>query len=109
MRINRQVEVLTLAGDIALYQGKPAVHTHLVVGLNDASAKGGHLIEAHVFPTLDIRDSRDRRTSLFVMIGSDRKLLTRRAASSWFQAKLSHGGGQHHLCPPRENQMDADE
>ncbi len=52
--INRQVEAVMLAGDIALYQGKPTVHTHLVVGLDDASAKGGHLIEAHVFPTLEV-------------------------------------------------------
>jgi predicted DNA-binding protein with PD1-like motif len=37
-----------------MYNGKPVVHTHLVVGLNDASAKGGHLLEAHVFPTLEV-------------------------------------------------------
>jgi predicted DNA-binding protein with PD1-like motif len=49
-----QVEVLTLAGDIAQYDGKPAVHTHLVVGTPDGSAKGGHLLEAHVFPTLEV-------------------------------------------------------
>jgi predicted DNA-binding protein with PD1-like motif len=49
-----QVEVLTLAGDIAQYDGKPAVHTHLVVGTSDGSAKGGHLLEAHVFPTLEV-------------------------------------------------------
>jgi predicted DNA-binding protein with PD1-like motif len=52
--IRQQVEVLTMAGDIAMYNGKPVVHTHLVVGLNDASAKGGHLLEAHVFPTLEV-------------------------------------------------------
>ena len=52
--IPQQVEVLSLIGDIAAYQGKPAVHTHLVVGLEDGTAKGGHLIEAHVFPTLEV-------------------------------------------------------
>jgi predicted DNA-binding protein with PD1-like motif len=52
--INTQVEVLTLAGDIAIYNDKPAVHTHLVVGLSDGSAKGGHLLQAHVFPTLEV-------------------------------------------------------
>ena len=30
--INGQVEVLAMIGDIALYQGKPVVHTHMVVG-----------------------------------------------------------------------------
>jgi uncharacterized protein len=52
--IRQQVEVLTLAGDIALFNGKPAVHTHLVVGLSDGAAKGGHLLEAHVYPTLEV-------------------------------------------------------
>jgi predicted DNA-binding protein with PD1-like motif len=52
--ITTQVEVLTLAGDIAIYNDKPMVHTHLVVGLNDGSAKGGHLLQAHVFPTLEV-------------------------------------------------------
>ena len=52
--INTQVEVLTLAGDIAVYNDKPVVHTHLVVGLSDGSAKGGHLLQAHVFPTLEV-------------------------------------------------------
>jgi len=52
--INQQVEVLSMMGDVAMFEGKPAVHTHLVVGLDDASAKGGHLIEAHVYPTLEV-------------------------------------------------------
>ncbi len=52
--IPQQVEVLSLIGDVAMFEGKPAVHAHLVVGLDDASAKGGHLIEAHVFPTLEL-------------------------------------------------------
>ena len=52
--IKQQVEVLTLAGDIALFNGQPAVHTHLVVGLSDGAAKGGHLLEAHVYPTLEV-------------------------------------------------------
>jgi predicted DNA-binding protein with PD1-like motif len=52
--IHQQVEVLSLVGDVAMFEGKPAVHTHLVVGLYDASAKGGHLIEAHVYPTLEV-------------------------------------------------------
>jgi predicted DNA-binding protein with PD1-like motif len=51
--IPQQVEVLSMVG-VAMFEGKPAVHTHLVVGLEDVSAKGGHLIEAHVFPTLEV-------------------------------------------------------
>lgn len=52
--IDTQVEVLSMIGDIALYQGKPVVHTHMVVGLPDGTARGGHVIEAHVFPTLEV-------------------------------------------------------
>jgi predicted DNA-binding protein with PD1-like motif len=52
--LNQQVEVLTLAGDIALKNGKPMVHAHVVVGRRDGTAHGGHLMEAHVRPTLEV-------------------------------------------------------
>jgi uncharacterized protein len=49
-----QVEVLALVGDIALSQGEPKVHAHVVVGKADGTAHGGHLLEAHVRPTLEV-------------------------------------------------------
>lgn len=49
-----QVEVLTLAGDIALKGGEPSVHAHVVVGKRDGSAHGGHLLQARVRPTLEL-------------------------------------------------------
>ena len=52
--INEQVEVLSLAGDIALDRDQPKVHAHIVLGKADATAHGGHLIEGHVRPTLEI-------------------------------------------------------
>lgn len=52
--INEQVEVLSMIGDFALYQGKPALHTHMVVGHRDGRASGGHVIEAVVSPTLEV-------------------------------------------------------
>jgi len=52
--ISDQVEVVSMIGDIALYQGKPTVHTHMVVGLPDGTTKGGHVLEAHVSPTLEV-------------------------------------------------------
>lgn len=52
--LNEQVEVLTLAGDITLKDGEPQVHAHVVVGKADATAWGGHLLEAHVWPTLEL-------------------------------------------------------
>jgi len=52
--IGEQVEVLSLVGDIALKDGEPIVHAHVVVGKSDGTAWGGHLLEAHVRPTLEI-------------------------------------------------------
>jgi hypothetical protein len=52
--IRKQVEVLAMTGDVAVYNGKPAVHTHIVVGLENGLAMGGHLLEAHVYPTLEL-------------------------------------------------------
>jgi len=43
--VREQVEVLTLAGDIALEKGDPKVHAHVVVGKADGSAHGGHVLE----------------------------------------------------------------
>jgi predicted DNA-binding protein with PD1-like motif len=53
--IHEQVEVLSLVGDVALGEdGQPKVHAHVVVGKLDGSAHGGHLLEAHVRPTLEV-------------------------------------------------------
>lgn len=52
--INEQVEVLSLAGDITLENGAPKVHAHVVISKADATAHGGHLVEGHVRPTLEI-------------------------------------------------------
>jgi len=52
--IREQVEVLSFAGDVAIDDGEPKVHAHVVIGKRDATAHGGHLLEAHVRPTLEI-------------------------------------------------------
>jgi hypothetical protein len=52
--IAEQVEVLSLIGDIAEAKGEPQLHAHVVIGKSDGSAHGGHLISAHVKPTLEI-------------------------------------------------------
>jgi predicted DNA-binding protein with PD1-like motif len=52
--IKEQVEVLALTGNIALSDGQPKAHAHLVVGKSDGTAHGGHLLEAHVWPTLEV-------------------------------------------------------
>jgi predicted DNA-binding protein with PD1-like motif len=52
--VDEQVEVLTLAGDIALQDGKRKVHAHAVLGRRDGSTVGGHLLQASVRPTLEL-------------------------------------------------------
>jgi predicted DNA-binding protein with PD1-like motif len=52
--VREQVEVLSLIGDVALENGEPKVHAHAVVGRFDGSTLGGHLLEAHVRPTLEV-------------------------------------------------------
>ena len=52
--VTEQVEVLSLIGDVALENGSPKIHAHIVVGKRDGTAHGGHLLEGHVRPTLEV-------------------------------------------------------
>jgi predicted DNA-binding protein with PD1-like motif len=52
--INGQHEVIGMSGDIALYQGKPVVHTHMIVGSPDGTTRAGHVLDAIVSPTLEV-------------------------------------------------------
>ena len=52
--LHEQVEVLSLLGDVALDKGEPKIHAHVVVGRADGEARGGHLLEARVWPTLEV-------------------------------------------------------
>ena len=52
--IEGQHEVIGMSGDIALYQGNPVVRTHMVVGYSDGTTRGGHVLDAHVSPTLEV-------------------------------------------------------
>jgi predicted DNA-binding protein with PD1-like motif len=54
IRIEEQVEVLNLTGNIALADGTPKLHPHIVLGKADGTAHGGHLLEGHVRPTLEV-------------------------------------------------------
>ena len=52
--LEEQVEVLSLIGDIALNEGEPELHAHVVLGRRDGTTRGGHLLEARVRPTLEV-------------------------------------------------------
>jgi uncharacterized protein len=53
--VEEQVEVVALTGDISTGEkGEPKVHAHAVLGRRDGATLGGHLMEGHVRPTLEI-------------------------------------------------------
>jgi uncharacterized protein len=77
--VDEQVEVLSLIGDVAVAEGQPSLHVHSVLGRHDGSVVGGHLLEAHVRPTLEViliqppsylRKRRDPETGL-ALIATD--------------------------------------
>jgi uncharacterized protein len=51
--VDEQCELLSLVGDVAEGQDGPILHVHAVLGLSDGTTRGGHLLEGHVFPTLE--------------------------------------------------------
>ena len=52
--LDEQLELLSMIGDVALKDGEPQVHAHVVVGKSDGTAHGGHLQEAKVRPTCEL-------------------------------------------------------
>ena len=52
--VEEQCEVLSLIGDVAEDRDGPSLNVHVVLGLSDGTTRGGHLIEARVFPTLEV-------------------------------------------------------
>jgi predicted DNA-binding protein with PD1-like motif len=54
IELHEQVEALSVVGDVSLEGDEPRVHAHVVVGKRDGRAYGGHLLRAHVWPTLEV-------------------------------------------------------
>ncbi|NKF24393.1 PPC domain-containing DNA-binding protein [Solimonas marina] len=55
IEVSSQCEGLSLVGDIASGDdGGASLHLHAVVGLADGTTRGGHLLEAHAHPTLEV-------------------------------------------------------
>lgn len=52
--IRERVEVVSLVGNVALDDGEPRVHVHVVVARYDGSALGGHLLGGTVDATLEV-------------------------------------------------------
>ena len=49
-----QMELLSITGNLALDEGEPFFHVHVALGMRDGSARGGHLFEATVRPTVEL-------------------------------------------------------
>ena len=47
-------EVVSFLGDIALYNGKPVVHGHILVAGPTGALCGGHLLQGYVYPTFEL-------------------------------------------------------
>jgi uncharacterized protein len=54
IRVNEQVECVSMIGDVGLVNGHPALHVHGCIAREDGAVRGGHLLEATVFPTLEL-------------------------------------------------------
>ncbi|WP_222101811.1 PPC domain-containing DNA-binding protein [Jannaschia seosinensis] len=54
IHLDEQVEVVSLVGNFATEDGAARLHPHVVVSRRDGTAWGGHLLEAHVRPTLEV-------------------------------------------------------
>jgi uncharacterized protein len=55
IELNEQCEVLSLLGDVAQGDdGKASLHLHAVLGLQDGTVRGGHLLSGSVQPTLEV-------------------------------------------------------
>lgn len=53
--LDEQLEVLSLAGDIAIDDGRTKVHAHVSLGRRDGTSVGGHLFAGTVRPTLEMQ------------------------------------------------------
>ena len=52
--VNEQVEVVSMSGDISVEGQEPKVHAHAVLAKRWGITAGGHLLEGHVRPTLEV-------------------------------------------------------
>lgn len=52
--IDEQVEAVSIIGNVTLLNGTPSVHCHGVVSHRDGHTTGGHLMEGHVRPTIEL-------------------------------------------------------
>ena len=52
--VEQKCELASFLGNISMQQGKVYVHAHAVVSFSDGSTKGGHVVDAHANPFVEI-------------------------------------------------------
>lgn len=53
-KLSGALEIVSLSGNIALLDDKPAQHLHVILSISDFSTASGHLMKAEVYPTCEI-------------------------------------------------------
>jgi len=54
IRVDEQVEVASLVGNVAVFDDVVRIHSHSVLGRRDGSTVAGHVMSGHVRPTLEM-------------------------------------------------------
>jgi uncharacterized protein len=52
--IKQQAELTSMVGNVTLSGEQAVAHAHVSVASSDGTVRGGHLIDAYVFPTLEV-------------------------------------------------------
>lgn len=52
--IDAKSELISLVGTVSLRDGRPSVHLHAVLALEDGTTRGGHVLELHVAPVAEV-------------------------------------------------------
>ena len=52
--VTDKCELVSFIGNISMQRGKVYVHAHAVVSFSDGSTKGGHVVDAHANPFVEI-------------------------------------------------------
>lgn len=48
------IEIVTMTGNVAWYEGEPLIHTHGVFGGREYNTYGGHIMKLHISATAEV-------------------------------------------------------
>ncbi len=52
--VERNIEIITMTGNVAWYEGKPLIHTHGIFGRRNYECFGGHITKLNISATAEI-------------------------------------------------------